>query len=512
MFGKKGRKDKNSSVNAEQGNESIPSFVSSSLEENITAVKKLFNNDDTLMVRRFESLDNTKFCILFSDGMIDAALLNDNIIKPIMNVSALDADKDIIDCIMYHVIVSNSVEKVTEVDRIIEAIVSGDTVLFAEGSSNSLVISSKGWQTRSITEPEGEKLIRGPREGFTESLTMNISMVRRKLATNSLKFKIRTLGKQSHTKICICYIEGIANNQILNELNKRLDDINIDGITGSGIITELIKDSPFSPFKTLGSTERPDVVAGKLLEGRLAILVDGTPVAITLPFIFVEYFQSNEDYYINFYFSSINRLLRILSFALTVSLPSVYVSLACFHQEMIPTPLIKSLSAARQDVPFPTVIEVFVLLVTFELLREAGTRMPTNIGQALSIVGALVIGQAAVEARFVSAPVVIIVALTAITGLVLPRIKGAEIVLRFLFLALSSIIGLYGYIFGVIGMLIHLFDMRSFGVPYMLSLMNLTSQNLKDTAIRAPWLYMKYRPKFISATNRTRNTSGGKKQ
>ncbi|HEX2927124.1 MAG TPA: spore germination protein [Ruminiclostridium sp.] len=511
MFGKKRRKENSSKLPKAEENETISSYLGSSLEENITTVKKLFKNDDTLIVRRFESPRNTGFCVIFTEGMIDSTIVNDNIIKPIMNCPDISSGRDIMDSIMYQVIVSNSVEKVSDIDSIIEAIVSGDTVLFAEGSSNSLVINSKGWSTRAITEPEGEKLIRGPREGFTESLTMNITLIRRRLATNSLKFKIRSFGKQSRTKICICYIEGIANNQILNELNRRLEAIDIDGITGSGTIAELIRDSPFTPFKTIGSTERPDVVAGKLLEGRIAVIVNGTPVAMTLPYIFIESFQSNEDYYINYYFSSINRVLRILSFIITVSAPAIYVALACFHQEMIPTPLIKSLSAARQDVPFPTVVEVLVLLITFELLREAGTRMPTNIGQALSIVGALVIGQASVEARFVSAPVVIIVALTAITGLTLPRIKGVEITLRFLFLILSSIIGLYGYIFGVIGMLIQLFSMRSFGVPYMLSLMNVTSQNLKDTVIRAPWIYMKYRPKFIAATNRTRVTAGGKK-
>jgi spore germination protein KA len=192
---------------------------------------------------------------------------------------------------------------------------------------------------------------------------------------------------------------------------------------------------------------------------------------------------------------------------LTISFPAIFIALTTFHQEMVPTPLIKSISAARQSVPFPTGVETFILLVAFEILREAGTRMPTNIGQALSIVGALVLGQAAVEARIVSAPIVIVVALTAITGLCLPRVKGAEIILRFLFLLLSSIIGLYGFNFGVIGLLIHLFSIRSFGVPYMLSISTYDPSDIKDTLIRAPWIYMKYRPKFIAPYNRVRNTT-----
>jgi spore germination protein KA len=506
--------DKDTKKDTKKESNLAPNSLSKSLEENIKIFKKLFKDDDTLVVRRFENeLNNDiKFCILFTNGMISSTAINDNIIKPIMLNTSIDNKKNLLDAIMYHVLFSNSVEKISEVNKVIESIVSGDTILFVEGSSEALTIDSKGWQTRAIEEPDGEKIIRGPREGFTESLIMNISMVRRKLATNNLKFKFRTIGVQSQTKICLCYIEGIVNNQILMELNKRLDGINIDGITASGPIVELIKDSPLSLFKTVGSTERPDVVAGKLLDGRIAIIVDGTPVAITVPHIFIEYFQVNEDYYINFYYSSINRLLRILSFILTISLTPVYIALTSFHQEMVPTPLIRSISSARQSVPFPTVVEVIILLIAFEILREAGTRMPTAIGQALSIVGALVLGQAAVEARIVSAPVVIIVALTGITGLVMPRFKGAEIILRIIFLLLSSVIGLYGYIFGIVGLLIHLFSIRSFGVPYMLSLMTFNPQDIKDTAIRVPWMYMKNRPKIIAPNNRVRNTSRGMKK
>ena len=514
MFKFKKNKDLSNKETTKIDKNSKETSLSKSLEENIAIFKNLFKDDDTLIVRRFENEQDTevKCCILFSDGMISSSMLNDNIIKPIMLSTTIDSKKNVLDAIMYHVLSSNSVEKISEDNKIIQSIVRGDTILFTEGSSEALSISSKGWQTRAVTEPEAERVIRGSREGFTESLMMNLTMIRRRLATNNLKFKYRSLGVQSHTKICICYIEGIANEKILKELNKRLDDINIDGIMGSGVIAELIKDSPFSPFKTIGSTERPDVVAAKLLEGRIAVIVDGTPVALTLPFIFIEYFQSNEDYYINFYFSSINRMLRIISFILTVSFPAVYVALTSFHQEMIPTPLIKSISAARQGVPFPTVVELLLLLLSFEILREAGTRMPTNIGQALSIVGALVLGTASVEARLVSAPIVIIVALTAITGLALPRLKGAEILIRFIFILISSVIGLYGYIFGIIGLLLHLFGIRSFGIPYVLTLTNYGPQDLKDTAIRAPWIYMKYRPKFIAPKNRVRNTSGGKKQ
>lgn len=517
----KSDKDKNKDKNnLDQNTASVDSQeFTKSLEDNISIFKNLFIDDDTFIIRRFENQDDKaiKYCVMFIAEMVDNAIVSDNIIKPLV-ISNINTKGNMLDNIMYQALISNTAEKTPNIQKAAESMVRGETILLVDGFSEALVICTIGWQTRSITEPEGERVIRGPREGFTESMLMNLTMIRRRISSNKLKFKFRTIGEQTHTKICICYVEGIVNEKILKELNKRLDEINIDGIMGSGLVSELIKDAPFSPFKTVGSTERPDVAAAKMLEGRIVVVIAGTPVVLTLPYIFIEYFQTNEDYYINFYFTSINRILRILSFIITISLPAVYLSLTAFHQEMVPTPFIRSISAARQGVPFPTVVELAGLLFTFELLREAGTRMPLNLGQPLSIVGALALGQSAVEARIVSAPVVIVVALTALTGLILPRIKGAEIILRFIFLMLSAVIGLYGYIFGMMGLLIHLYQIRSFGVPYMLTLMNFSPQDLKDTAVRAPWMYMKYRPKFIAArNNRIRNTSviknhaGGKK-
>jgi spore germination protein KA len=335
---------------------------------------------------------------------------------------------------------------------------------------------------------------------------VNLTLIRRKLETPNLKFKFMTIGVQSHTKVCVCYLDGIANQKILNELYNRLNSIEIDGILDSGYLQEMIKDSQFSPLRTIGNTERPDTVAAKLMEGRIAIIVDGTPEVLTVPYLFVEYFQASDDYYINFYFSSITRLLRILAFVLTTTSPAFYLALMVYHQEMIPTPLILSISSARQGVPFPSIVELLLLLIVFELLRDAGTRVPTNIGQALSIVGALVLGQASVEAKIVSAPVVIVVAISAITNLVLPRIVGTTIILRLVLLLLSSILGLYGLIFGMDGFMHHLCELLSFGVPYMLHLTSFELEDLQDTIIRSPWQYIKLRPKLITENNRLRQS------
>ncbi len=469
----------------------------------------MFKNDATVVYRRFQNQNGAelRYCAIFIDGMVDRELVNEAIIGPVINHVWAKKSGHPLDILQTQVIPANNVKKNADVKQLTEALNHGDTVLLLDGVAEALVISSQGWQTRAITEPEREKALRGSREGFTESLPINLSLVRRKLNTqHQLKFEFKVLGSRVHTRACLCYIEGLANPAILAELEQRLNGIDLDGVLDTGYIVEFIKDAPLSPFKTVGNTERPDVVAGKLLEGRIALLLDGSPVALTLPHIFIEHFQANDDYYLNFFFASISRGIRIAAFIFAISVPALYLALTTFHQEMLPTPLLLSISAARQGVAFPTIFELLILGLAFEILREAGVRMPMIIGQALSIVGALIIGQAAVEARIVSAPMVIVAGLTAVTGLMIPSLSGAVIILRFVLVIMATLIGFYGYLFGMVGLLIHLFSIHSFGVPYMASLYSLNFQDIKDTVFRAPWWYMEYRPQFIGAMNRVRQS------
>jgi spore germination protein KA len=486
---------------------------SESLQQNEALFRELFKNDDTIVYRHFENQCNSdlKFCAIFINGMVNNEIINENIIFPIVNNLRLNASENLIEVLKNQVIVSNDITKTKALDQSIQAILNGDAILLVDGAFEALIINSRGWPTRIITEPENEKGSLGPREGFTESLVINLAMIRRKLKTHELKLKFKVLGSRSHTKICICYIERLASDAILAELENRLDQIKLDGILDANYIVEFIKDAPLSPFKTVGNTERPDVVAGKLLEGRIALVLDGTPVAITLPYLFVEYFQTNDDYYNNFVISSITRIIRLSSFILTISAPAVFLALTTFHQEIIPDPLLLSISLARQRVPFPTIIEALILGLVFESIREAGVRATSNIGTSLSIVGALILGQAAVNANFFSAPMLIVVGFTVVVGLMFPKLSGASIILRLILLFCSALMGIYGYIFGIAGLLIHLFQVRSFGVPYMTSLNSLNLQDLKDTVIRAPWWYMEYRPKFIGAINRIRQFTGDHK-
>lgn len=485
---------------------------SNSIDHNVEIFKDIFNNDETVKFRYFSNHQNpqVKCCIIFIAGIVDDDKIYQGIIGPITTNAAIKNSEAIIDELMNCSIILDNVKKAVDIGELVEAILNGETILLVENCIEALVIDTQGGETRSIQEPEAEKILRGPREGFTESLTTNLMLIRKKIKNPKLKFQFRTFGMQTKTKAFICYIDGIANERIVEELNRRLDTIEIDSVIDTAYIEELIKDSPFSLFNTIGNTERPDVVAGKLLEGRIAIALDGTPIVLTVPYIFVESFQASEDYYENFYFASVNRLLRILAFAITISISASYLALITYHQELIPTNLLISISVARQGVPFPSIVEVLGLLIVFEILRETGTRMPNYIGQALSIVGALVLGQAAVEARFVSAPMVIVVALAGITGLMTPKLQGPIVILRIGLILSSAILGLYGVAFSISLLLIHLFSMKSFGIQYMAYTSILKYEELKDVAIRVPWWYMKLRPRSIAIHNLVRQRSGGK--
>lgn len=484
--------------------------LSDSIEENSSTLKDLFKDNDVLRTRSVECDKDGKmnFFIAFMDGLVNSTLINDSIIKPLMLLDPQKKADFTLDAIINQVIMINEVEKTDKWPEIIESINYGDTILFIDGEKEALILNTKGFQTRSIAEPDSEKILSGPREGFTESIMTNLSMVRRRLRTNELKMKFYTLGERTNTKVCVCYMDSLVNKKILKEIYKRLDKIDIDGILASHYITELINDCKWSPFESIGTTERPDVIAGKLLEGRIAIFVDGTPVALTAPYLFIENFQSSEDYYFNFYYTSFSRMLRIIAFLMTILVPSYYIAIVAFHREMLPTPLLISITTERSNVPLPAGIEAFVMLFIFDILRETGIRMPSNVGQALSIVGALVIGQSAVTAKLVAAPMIIVVGITGITSLLVPKLNASNILCRYFLLFCASFLGLEGLTCGVALILIHILNLNSFGVSQFITIKSLKFQEIKDIVIRAPWWKMITRPS-VTATDKVRLKSSG---
>lgn len=472
--------------------------LSSSLEENIRLFKGIFEKDAVLRLRKIAVRSSCSYdCALFyMDGMIKAELLNESVIRPLITSRAERREDSLVGFISKQVLFAGETSVTDRVEDMLRSLLYGDTLLLVDGCTDAITINTKGWRTRGISEPEDERVLQGPREGFDEAALLNLAMIRRKLLTPDLCTELIRVGRRSDTPVFICYLDTLVNKRTLSELKKRIKKLDMDGILDSNYIAEQIRDHPRSLFKTCGSTERPDIVAARLLEGRIALVVDGTPVVMTVPYLFSENFQSDEDYYLNYAVSSVGRLLRFVCFFLSVSIPAVFIAATSYHKELLPTSLALTVAQLRGGVPFSAFWECILLIFVFEILKETGVRMPQSLGHALSIVGGLVVGQAAVEARIVSAPMLIIVALSGISGLMVPRLKGAVFYLRLIYVVLSALFGLYGYIAGITVTLIHILDLSSFGTSSTVSLDRASFQSLKDSFWRAPWGKMRTRPFF----------------
>lgn len=452
--------------------------------------------------------------LLYVDGLVDKGMVNNFLMRSVMLMMADKSDmltkensfKLLKDC----VINIGEVSVVETIEEAVDAALVGECIFMVDGHTEVLVISVRGWQSRGISEPGTDSVVRGPKEGFTETMRFNTAMLRRKIKSPDLKIEVKTKGKFTKTDIAICYISGLTNQGVIHEVFARIDRIDIDGILESAYVEELIEDEPWSPFPQMEYSERPDVVAANLLEGRVAIMVDGTPFVLMVPTIFAQFLQSAEDYYQRYYLSTVFRIFRFFALNIALLLPSAYVAATTFHQEMIPTPLLISIASQREGVPFPALLEALIMELTFELLREAGIRLPKPIGQAVSIVGALVIGDAAVAAGLVSPAMVIVVAITAIASFSLPAFNMAITlrILRFPIILLAGTLGFYGIMLALLATLIHLMGLRSFGVPYLAPVAPLRLTEWRDILVRAPWWTMDSRPQSIEARDQKRQVSG----
>lgn len=470
--------------------------LSGDLDRDILLFKTIFRRDAVLRLREVTIGGRWRCCLVYMDGMVNSGQLGETVVEALLEGTASKTVAPTCDYIAKNILFANEVNETAKLPDMLRAILYGDTVLITEGSRTALTINTKGWRARGIKEPDSERVLQGPREGFDEAAMFNLAMIRRKLLTPDLCIEIIRIGRRSDTPVFICYLGSLVDQNMLKELKRRLGKIDIDGILDSNYIAENIRDSRNSLLKTTGSTERPDIVAARLLEGRIALVVDGTPVVLTLPYLFSENFQSDEDYYINFLLASLSRVLRWVCFFITVSVPGVFVALITHHFYLLPTHFALTVSRLRAGVPIASVVECLALIFAFEILKEAGLRMPQNLGHALSVVGGLVVGQAAVEAGIISAPMLIAVAFSAIAGLMVPRLTGAVFYLRLFIVIASAAFGLYGYIVAASVFAIRVFSLKSFGVDYTESFAKPQFATLKDTFIRAPWRLMKTRPLF----------------
>jgi hypothetical protein len=475
--------------------------LSSSLADNILTFKALYNDCSDVVFRFFTFGDSTEACLIYMDGMSSIDELDKNVLTPLMNVT----EKEILSLteLIKKKIPISMVKNINNIEEGIEHISIGNPVLLMNGFNEGIALGLAKWEKRSIEEPVAETVIRGPRDSFTEMLSTNTTLLRRRIRTHKFKTKRLDIGSLTQTGIVVAYIEGVAKSAIVEEVLSRLQRIEIDGILESGYIEELIEDNPISPFPQIMNTERPDVAVAGLLEGRVVILVDNTPFVLIAPITLFSLFQSSEDYYTRYFLSIMIRWLRYLFVIISLLLPSFYIAVLTFHQEMVPTTLLESMATARERVPFPALVEAFIMEITFEALREAGLRLPKQVGAAVSIVGALVIGQAAVEAGIVSTPMVIVVSLTGIASFAIPRyvVGMAFSMLRFPIMILAGTLGLLGLILGVLLLLIHLCGLKSFGVPYMSPLGPMNGKQMHDVLLRKPWWMLRKGPKLGGPPN-----------
>jgi len=480
--------------------ESIPIYPK--LDDNVTLLKRLFDNCSDFVIREFK-LKNSKYALaVFVDGLIKTEEVN-KVLKTLMVQQPGDEEIAILED---EIVPVSQITKVDNYASFLRAVLSGDTGLIVEGNEKALLLGVRGAQTRSVSEPESESVIRGPREGFIENIRTNTSMLRRKLKTPRLKMKSIVVGTESNTNLAIAYLEGIASPEVVDEVVSRIEKIKIDAILESGYVEELIQDNSHSPFPQIQYTERPDSVAAALLEGRVAIFVDGTPMVLIVPTTLWSLMQASEDYYERYQISTLIRWLRYLFLIIALLTPSLYVAVTTFHQEMLPTTLLLSIAAAREAIPFPAVVEALIMEISFEALREAGIRLPRTVGQAVSILGALVVGQAAVQAGIVSAPMVIVVSITGIASFTVPHFNAsiAFRMLRFPLMILASIFGVYGILVGIILIMGHMANLRSFGIPYLSPTAPVSAGDLKDVLIRAPWYMLDERPSYQELDNQRR--------
>lgn len=498
------------------------------LDELLAKVTRVFGTDTTLTVRKFRIFGTYPAAMLYFPNMLDQTTLNETILKPSMSAPAgLDLSDwtapELLDRLAGEALWHSDCRRTEDFDALIEALLHGDTVLAAEGSEAALVVGTRQIDKRGIDQPGTEQVIRGPREGFVEPLGPNIALIRYRLQSAELRTRQLTIGRKTRSKVVVCYMDGLTDPDLLAEVDRRLGGIDIDAVLDSGYLEQFIEDNQWSPFPQVQYTERPDKVVANLLEGRVAILVDGSPLALIVPTVFNQFYQAVEDYTERFMQMSAIRMARLVALVFSLVFPAIYVSVISFNPELIPTEFAVAVAGGRAGVPWPAVVEVLIIEISMEVLREATIRLPQQVGGALSIVGVLVIGQAAVAAGFASPITVVIIALTTIGSFATPAYNAALALrlLRFPLIIIAGIFGLYGVMIGLILIANHLLSLKSFGVPYLSPLVPADAEGMKDVLIRGPLWWMKRRPAFLKPGDSARvgsemteppETSGGEEE
>jgi spore germination protein len=466
--------------------------VSTELSKMVEFIQSIIWESSDVVQRDVKIADKMKATLFYVDGLCKIDLVDNNVIKPLLQVTpeAIDGitHDEILEELSQHVVNLSSISIHVSFDRAIHSLMSGDTLLLIDGIDKLLVLGTRGYEKRGIEEPKSEVLIRGPRDGFVEDLQTNMVLLRRRISNPSFILQTGEIGHRTKINYCLAYMKGIANEKLVDEIRYRIACIDIDEVLETGTLEQLIEDNVMSPFPQLMHTERPDKTTASLMNGQVVILVDGTPYSLIAPITFQELLKSPEDYYDRWHIGTLIRIIRYLAAFFALFLPSLYIAMVTYHHGMLPTTLALSIAGSREGVPFPAFLEAFLMEITIELLREAGIRLPRAIGQTIGIVGGLVIGDAAVRAGFVSPVMIIVVAITAIASFAIPSYSFsiALRMLRFSFMIAASIFGLYGIVISYILINIHLVGLRSFGSYYTSPFAPFNYKDWLDLLYRAP--------------------------
>ncbi len=472
--------------------------INVALNKNVNYLKSILMSDDVIFMPF--TAENVNAYIIYVTDIVDKGQISEFIIKPLKLFNTSKGAKEE----LKKTFLSPEVKQVYSLKDCSFEVVTGNTLLLIDGCDVAFSFALKKFEKRAITEPPTSTVIKGPREGFVESLAVNVSMMRRKLQTPNLKFINTSIGKYSSTSISICYIKGIANEELIKTLKQKLEKIDIDAVLDSSYVSKLLGVHKRSIFKQVGNTEKPDILAAKMLEGRVAIFVDGSPIALTVPYLLIEDFQSPSDYYSSSYSATVYRIIRIMSVMLSLFLPSFYVASELFHLQFIPLSFLLTIENSIKGIPLSPSYEIFFTLLIFEILNEASVRMPKYVGMVVSIVGGLVLGETAVNAGIISAPTLMIIAFSGICLYTAPELVQTFSLLRFLLLIVAGSLGGYGLICTTLLVLVYLVTFESYNAPILAPFSPLIKKDLKDSVYKGFLIKQKLRPLSLNSNNKTR--------
>lgn len=463
--------------------------LTSSLDENIINLRTVMSNSSDLTIK-YAKAGGHRICIVFCEGMASTSTMADLIFQPLNTLAAEMPLEQLTRTLEAGIIIAGEQKQADTYSDICENIMSGFVAILVEGLDHGITVGVQGYASRSVEPPSTHSNVRGSRDGFVEVVRTNVSLVRRRMKNTDLVFKMMKAGDMSNTDICMCYIKGTADKRLVKEVEKRLKELPVNTILEGGFIQPFLENPGNQLFSEVGATERPDVFTAKLHEGKIGVLVDGTPFALYLPKLFMENFSVIDDYTGRPFFTALIRIIRYMAIIFATVVSGFYVALANFNPELFPEALLLNLATSIQDTPYPLLAECLIIHVFYEIMREAGLRIPTNIGHAVSIVGGLVIGDIVVSAGLVGAPMVLMVAMSAITSFVVPDLYDSIAVLRFAYIIVGGIWGLFGITILSAIIAVKLCSQESYGVPHTAPVSPFTLKSLRDFIIRRGWRKM----------------------